>query len=102
MEIQILDDDADSYRDLKPFQYTGSIYGVVAAERGHTQPPDHWNAMEITAVGPKVTVKLNGTTVVDANLEDHADAAETHPGIKRRRATSACSRTASRVEFRGS
>ena len=58
--------------------------------------------MEITAVGPKVTVKLNGTTVVDANLEDHAAAAGEHPGLKRRRATSACSRTAAGSSSAGS
>src|SRR5207237_4927196 len=45
MEIQILDDNAAIYKGLKPAQYTGSIYGVVAAERGHVQPPGHWNAM---------------------------------------------------------
>ena len=30
MEIQILDDRAEAHRDLRPDQYTGSIYGVQA------------------------------------------------------------------------
>ena len=100
MEIQILDDDAEMYRDLKPFQYTGSIYGVVAARRGHTQPPDHWNRLEITARGPKVTVTLNGTSIVDANLEDHADAVAAHPGIRRTDGYIGLQTHSDRVEFR--
>ena len=83
MEIQVLDDDDDRYRELEPFQYTGSIYGVVAAQRGHTWKPGEWNQMEITARGPKVVVKLNGAVVVNANLARHADASQQHPGILR-------------------
>ena len=39
--------------------------------------------MEITARGPKVVVKLNGTVIVNANLARHADASQQHPGILR-------------------
>jgi hypothetical protein len=84
MEIQVLDDNDPQYKNLKPFQYTGSVYGVVAAKRGHTKPPGEWNQMEIRAEGPKVTVKLNGTTIVDADLSAHGDAAKEHPGILRK------------------
>ncbi|WP_422930269.1 3-keto-disaccharide hydrolase [Singulisphaera sp. PoT] len=83
MELQVLDDDDDQYKTLKPFQYTGSVYGVVAAKRGHTKAPGEWNQMEITAKGSKITVKLNGTTIVDADLSEHSDAAKAHPGILR-------------------
>lgn len=83
MEIQVLDDDDAQYKDLKPFQYTGSVYGVVAAKRGHTKRPGEWNHMEIRAQGSKVVVSLNGTTIVDANLAEHGDAAKEHPGILR-------------------
>jgi hypothetical protein len=83
MEIQILDDDADIYKDLKPFQYCGSLYGIEATKRGHTKPAGEWNAMEIAAEGRKITVKLNGTTVVDTNLDDHKDAEKSHPGMLR-------------------
>jgi hypothetical protein len=33
MEIQILDNDAAIYADLKPYQYHGSVYGVIPAKR---------------------------------------------------------------------
>lgn len=83
MEIQVLDDGDPVYKALKPAQYTGSIYGVVAAERGHTKKPGEWNLMEITARGRKVAIVLNGSKIVDADLDAHADAVATHPGIKR-------------------
>lgn len=83
MELQVLDDDDAQYKNLQPFQYTGSIYGVVAAKRGHTKPPGQWNQLEISANGPKVVVKLNGTTITEADLTEHRDAAKTHPGILR-------------------
>jgi len=84
MEIQVLDDDHPMYKDLQPYQYTGSIYAVVAAKRGHTKPAGEWNAMEISADGPKIVVKLNGDTIVDANLNDHPEADKDHPGLKRK------------------
>ncbi len=83
MEIQVLDDDSERYKDLKPYQYCGSVYGVSAAKRGSVKPAGQWNAMEITATGSKVSVKINGNLVVETDLKDHADAEATHPGIKR-------------------
>ena len=83
MEIQVLDDDADVYKKLKPAQYCGSIYGVVATKRGFTKQAGEWNAMEIPARGTHITIKLNGATVVEADLAEHQDAAKEHPGIKR-------------------
>ncbi|MHC4520767.1 MAG: 3-keto-disaccharide hydrolase, partial [Planctomycetota bacterium] len=64
MELQILDNTAAKYADLQPYQYPGSIYGVVPAKRGHLKPVGQWNAEEVIAKGPHVTVNLNGTTIV--------------------------------------
>ncbi len=83
MEIQVLDDEDARYQNLQPFQYTGSIYGVVAAQRGHLKKPREWNRLEITADGPHVVVTLNGTVIVDADLTQHTDAAQQHPGLLR-------------------
>jgi hypothetical protein len=89
MEIQVLDDDAPKYKNLKPYQYCGSIYGVVAAKRGHLKPQGEWNQEEITANGTHITVKLNGTVIVDADIAKFADGTEPtadknkHPGLKR-------------------
>ncbi|MBN1361265.1 MAG: DUF1080 domain-containing protein [Sedimentisphaerales bacterium] len=87
MELQILDDTAPQYAGLQPYQYHGSIYGVVPARRGHLNPVGQWNSQEVIAKGAHITVKLNGATILDANIEE-ASTPETmdyreHPGLKR-------------------
>jgi hypothetical protein len=87
MEIQILDDTSDKYKNLKPYQYHGSIYGVVPAKRGCLKPVGQWNFEEVIAKGKHIMVKLNGTTIVDADIEKAStpvtmDGRE-HPGLKR-------------------
>lgn len=83
MEIQILDDDAEIYKEIQPYQFTGSVYGVVPARRGHIKPPGEWNSMEIRAEGSRIVVTLNGATVVDADLSEYPEAVAEHPGISR-------------------
>jgi 3-keto-disaccharide hydrolase len=75
IEIQVLDDGGSEYAKLQPFQYHGSIYGVVPSKRGFQKPVGEWNAEEITARGRRITVVLNGTTIVDANLDEVKDEA---------------------------
>ncbi len=70
MEIQILDDYADIYKDLHPWQYHGSIYGIVPVKRGHLKPAGEWNTEQVIAKGRRITVVLNGVTVVDADLDE--------------------------------
>ena len=87
MEIQILDNSAEQYKDLKPYQYHGSIYGVVPAKRDYLKPVGEWNSEEVTADGSHIIVILNGTTIVDADLKEASkngtiDGKE-HPGLKR-------------------
>jgi hypothetical protein len=100
LEVQILDDDAPAYRGLQPEQYTGSVYGVVAARRGQARPPGQWNAMVIRAAGPRVVVELNGVEVVDADVESHRQALARHPGIARRSGFLGLQSHESPVEFR--
>jgi HEAT repeat protein len=88
MEIQILEDGSPVYWGLRPYQYHGSIYGVVPARRGFLRPPGEWNAEEVAVKGRRVTVVVNGSTVVDADL-DQASAVGTidgnaHPGLERK------------------
>src|SRR5262249_43514834 len=54
MEIQILDDNAPQYADLRPAQYCGSIYDVVPARRGALNKAGEWNEEEILCVGRHV------------------------------------------------
>lgn len=86
-EIQILDNTAEKYATLQPYQYHGSVYGIVPAKRGFLKPVGEWNQEEVTVRGNKIKVVLNGTTILDADLDkaardgtmDHKD----HPGLKR-------------------
>jgi HEAT repeat protein len=87
MEIQILEDGSPVYWGLRPYQYHGSIYGVVPARRGYLRPPGEWNAEEVTLKGRHVTVSVNGSTIIEADL-DQASAGGTidhneHPGLER-------------------
>lgn len=75
MEIQILDDSGSEYQKLRPEQYHGSVYNMFAAKRGSQKPVGEWNAEEITVKGRQITVRLNGATIVDANLDEVKDAA---------------------------
>jgi hypothetical protein len=102
MEIQILDDawHKANLKGLKPTQLTGSIYDVVPPSKDATKPVGEWNTMHITAKGPKVTVVLNGTTIVEANLEDHKDRADKHPGLLRTKGHLGLQSHSERVEFR--
>jgi len=90
MEIQILDEgaaDRGKWGKLRPEQYHGSIYGVVAAKKGALRPPGEWNTEEITAQGRRITVVVNGITIVDTDLNDLNDPYKIakHPGLFRER-----------------
>src|SRR5207245_477143 len=86
MEIQILDDTAPQYAQLRPGQFNGAIYDVVAAKRGALKPVGEWYSEEIIGEGSKMKLVLNRTTVVNANLDDVTDPAvlHEHPGLKRK------------------
>lgn len=90
MEIQILEEgaaDKGKWGKLKPEQYHGSIYGVVAAEKGALNPPGEWNTEEITANGREIKVIVNGITILNTNLNEINDPAKIakHPGLFRER-----------------
>ena len=94
MELQILDNTAPQYKTLRDYQYHGSIYGVVPADptkRGYLKDgeSDQWNYEEVIAKGKQITVKLNGVTIVDADIEEASTPktmdGQNHPGLKRER-----------------
>ena len=102
MEIQVLDDPAPVYETIQPAQHCGSIYGVFAAKQGALKPTGEWNSYEITANGRRVSVKLNGTMIVDADLDTAKDPAvlKRHPGLARTTGHIGFLGHRSRVEFR--
>ena len=87
MEIQVLDDTAPVYADLKPYQYHGSVYGVIPAKKGYLKPLGEWNSEEISVRGSRIKVTLNGEVIVDGDISDARDHGtldhNPHPGLKR-------------------
>ena len=87
LEIQVLDSEHPIYDKLQPYQYHGSVYGVIPAKRGYLKPTGQWNQEEIMVNGTKIKVTLNGTVILDG---DYAAASingtidhNQHPGLAR-------------------
>ena len=104
MEIQVLDDSAEVYKALQPYQYHGSIYGLVPAKRGHQKPVGEWNSEEIEVRGRRVKVTLNGTVIVDADIDEASAGGaidkRDHPGLKNESGHIGFLGHGSRVEYR--
>lgn len=91
MEIQVLDNESPKYNNLHPYQYHGSVYGVMPAKRGFLLPTGEWNKEEIMVKGNKIKVTLNGTVILDGDIKKASknftatmDGNE-HPGLTRKK-----------------
>ena len=112
-ELQLLDDGGSEYYDaaakkdkLMPYQYTGSIYGVVPSLRDNTgkqiwgkdrnfsgggsyvRRPGMWNFEEVKVVGSEIEVYLNGYLVTKGDVSRFKGDGDTpdgkkHPGLHR-------------------
>ena len=89
IELQILDNygaEARYEKKLRPEQFHGAVYDVIAPERLDAQKPvGQWNTQEVTAIGRKLSVKVNGKTILNADLNSVKDPVMLlkHPGILR-------------------
>ena len=86
MELQILDDTAPVYATLQPYQYHGSVYGVIPSKRGYQKPVGEWNFEEVYIKGTQIKITLNGTVIVDGDIAEARDKGtmdhNEHPGLK--------------------
>jgi len=103
-ELQILDNTASIYANLKPYQYHGSVYGVLTAKRGHLKPVGEWNSEEVIVKGDHIKIILNGTVILDGNIKEATkngtlDQKE-HPGLKRNKGHIAFLGHGSELQFR--
>jgi hypothetical protein len=86
-ELQILDNTAPIYANLEPYQYHGSVYGIIAAKKGALKPVGEWNYQTVEVNGNYIKITLNGIVIVDGDVmeaskngtADHKD----HPGLNR-------------------
>ncbi len=87
IEIQVLDDPAEMYKTIKPWQHHGSVYGVIPAKQGSLRPAGQWNREEIAVKGSRIRVTVNGRVVVDGDWADLAKNGtpdgKKHPGLDR-------------------
>ena len=104
IELQIMDNTAPRFKNLHPWQYHGSIYGVVSAKRGHLKPVGQWNSQEVICQVRRIKVILNGVTIVDADVDDASTPktldGKPHPGLKRTKGHIGFLGHGDRVEFR--
>ena len=110
-ELQLLDDGGSEYYDrnakkdkLKPYQYTGSVYGIVPSRRdnfdkqiwgkdanftgggSYVRKPGMWNFEEVRVIGSEIEVYLNGYLVTKADVSKFKGDGDTpdgrqHPGL---------------------
>ncbi|MDR3618187.1 MAG: DUF1080 domain-containing protein [Paludisphaera borealis] len=62
-EIQLAD---DSGKPPTPHS-TGSLYRYVAPKENAIKPAGQWNTIEVTCIGPKIRVSLNGKLIQDVD-----------------------------------
>ena len=106
MEIQLIDD--ENWPGLQTWQHTGSIYEIVPAAKQANKPIGEWNQLRIVAKGSRITIELNGETLVDADLTDYKDRVEgdkekgkqPHPGLARTKGHLGFQSYNTRIEFR--
>ena len=113
-ELQLLDDGGSNYYDsvnkkdkLKPYQYTGSVYGLVPARRdnfnkqiwrkdanftgggSYVRKPGMWNFEEVRVIGSEIEVYLNGILITKADMQMFSSDdtfgpdGKLHPGVHR-------------------
>lgn len=83
MELQILDNTADKFKDLKNWQYHGSLYTMEAALRGALKPVGEWNDQMVTVTPHDVTVVLNGREILKTDLKAAREKHPKHKGVQR-------------------
>ncbi|MFT5526602.1 MAG: hypothetical protein ACI9G1_003322 [Pirellulaceae bacterium] len=83
LEVQLLDDFGPKWKNLKPDQFTASIYAVEGPSKRVTKPAGQWQSMRIVCNRRALKVWVNGVQVVDADLDKYLDRADKVPGIKR-------------------
>lgn len=87
-ELQILDNTAPVYAKLEPYQYHGSVYGIIPAKRGFLKPVGEWNYQEVEVKGDRIKITLNGTVILDGDVKkatrNGAMDKKEHPGLDKR------------------
>ena len=106
-EYQLLDD-ANAPDGRSRLTAAAAAYALYGPPPGVVKPAGEWNIMRIVAKGRQITIELNGTKIVDANLDDYKDRVKAdvekklaaHPGLLRTTGHLGLQSHDGRVEFR--
>ena len=78
-EIQVMDTAANP----TPGKHDcGALYDALAPSVNAAKPAGEWQTMKITCDGPKITVVLNGQTVVEADIDKWTEGNKNPDGSK--------------------
>jgi len=69
-EVQILDDFAEKYSKLKPYQYCGSVYDIAGAKKHVGRSAGEWNTLELNCDGCHITSTHNGVVIVEVTADE--------------------------------
>jgi hypothetical protein len=100
-EVQLLDDAGSP-----PSAHgTGSLYRYKSPIANPARPAPEWNTIEVQCAGPRITIRLNDHTILEADQSELADvntkpAAAPAPKNKPRKGYVALQSHSGRVEFR--
>ena len=78
LEVQLLDDQA--FPEVPVKTACGALMLESGPRERASKKADEWQTLYIKCHGPKVTVKLNGTLVIEEDLSLNPDRAKAHPG----------------------
>ncbi|MEZ5386954.1 MAG: DUF1080 domain-containing protein [Prosthecobacter sp.] len=86
LELQVIDSDgynekqaAAGKNGLQPYQYHGSLYHCVGAKHGYLRPVGEWNFQQIEIQGQRIKVTLNGTKILDVDIDSLDRSQIAHP-----------------------
>ncbi len=80
IELQILDDYADKWKDVAPTWKCAGIFGRLAPAKQVVKKTGEWNRMTVACKGPHLTVLLNDTLTVDADMKRWTSASKNPDG----------------------
>ena len=78
VEVQLLDDVADKWKNDPPRLKNGGLYGHVGPAKSNVRKAGEWNRMTVFAQGKRVKVIVNGQVTVDEDLSKYTSA-KTNP-----------------------
>lgn len=78
MEIQLLGTAYSADSKIAPTKQTGAIYDVVPPTSKVQRSSNEWNTMSVRCEGDDIEVRMNGTLIVQANMQRRAELRHRH------------------------